>query len=63
MKLIGRKMVAGLEESMQNGVALRRLLQADSLEMPVQDPLGFTDHLAGDGGLIINALLQHGGWN
>jgi hypothetical protein len=29
--------------------------------MTVQDPLGFANHLAGDGGLIIDALLQHGG--
>jgi hypothetical protein len=27
--------------------------------MAVEDALGFADHLARDGGLIINALLQH----
>jgi hypothetical protein len=31
--------------------------------MAVQDVLGFADHLAGDGGLIIDAFLQHGEWN
>jgi hypothetical protein len=31
--------------------------------MAMKDLLGFADHLAGDGGLIIDALLQHGGWN
>jgi hypothetical protein len=30
--------------------------------MAVKNVLGFADHLAGDGGLIIDALLQHGGW-
>jgi hypothetical protein len=29
--------------------------------MAVKDVLGFADHLAGDGGLIIDALLQHAG--
>jgi hypothetical protein len=60
MQFIRGKMVAGFEEGAKNGVALRRLLQADALEMPVKDLLGFADHLAGDGGLIIDALLQHG---
>jgi hypothetical protein len=27
--------------------------------MLVEDVLGFADHLAGDGGLVIDALLQH----
>ena len=61
VKFIGGKMVAGFEESAENGVALRRLLQADTLEMAVKDLLGFANHLAGDGGLIIDAILQHGG--
>ena len=63
VKFVGGKMVAGFEEGAQDGVALRRLLQADALQMPVKDLLGFADHLAGDGGLIIDALLQHGAWN
>ena len=63
MKFVGGEMVAGFEESVQNGVALRGLLKPDVLEMAVKDLLGFADHLAGDGGLIIDALLQHGGWN
>jgi hypothetical protein len=29
----------------------------------VKDLLGLANHLAGDGGLIIDAVLQHGGWN
>ena len=63
MKLIGGKMVAGFEKRAQNGVALGGLLQANAFEMAVQDVLGFADHLAGDGGLIIDAFLQHGEWN
>ena len=63
MKFIGGKMVASFEEGVQNCVALRGLLQADVFEMAMKDLLGFADHLAGDGGLIIDALLQHGGWN
>jgi hypothetical protein len=31
--------------------------------MAMKDFLGFADHLAGDGGLIIDALLQHTCWN
>lgn len=54
-------MIAGFEEGAEHGVTLRHLLRADALEMPVKDLLEFTDHLAGDGGLIIDALLQHGG--
>ena len=63
MKLIGGKMVAGFKKRAQNGVALGGLLQADAFEMAVQDVLGFANHLAGDGGLIIDAFLQHGEWN
>jgi hypothetical protein len=59
VKLVGGKMVAGLEEGVENHVALRGLLQANTLQMAVQDLLGFANHLAGDGGLIIDAFLQH----
>ena len=63
MEFVGGEMVAGFQEGMQNGVALRRLLQANGLQVAMKNLLGFADHLAGDGGLIIDALLQHGGWN
>ncbi len=63
MELVGGKMVAGFEKGVQDGIALRRLFQAHGLQMAVQDLLGLANHLAGDGGLIIDALLQHGGWN
>jgi len=61
MEFVGGKMVASFEEGVQNGVALRGLLQANIFEVAVKDLLGFTDHLAGYGRLIIDALLQHGG--
>jgi hypothetical protein len=63
VQFVGGEMVAGFEEGMQNGVALLGLLQPDTLQMAVKNLLGFADHLAGDGGLIIDALLQHGGRN
>ncbi len=53
-------MVAGLEEGAENGVALRRLLQADAFEVLMEDVLRLADHLAGDRGLVIDAFLQHG---
>src|SRR5579863_5474389 len=56
-------MVAGLQESPQNSIPLPRLLQAHALQVLMQDLLGFTHHLAGDGRLIIDAVLQHGGRN
>src|SRR5271157_1865069 len=54
-------MVAGFQKSSQDGVPLAGLFQADLFQMAVQDVLGFAHHLARNGGLIIDALLQHGG--
>ena len=63
VQFVGGKMVAGFQKRAQDRVALRGLLQADTLQVPMKDFLGLADHLAGDGGLIIDALLQHVGWN
>jgi hypothetical protein len=63
VEFVGGEMVASLQKSVQDYVALRRLFQSDALQVAVKDFLGFADHLAGDGGLVIDALLQHGGWN
>ena len=63
VEFVGGEVIAGFEEGVQNGVALGGLFQANGLLVAVKDLLGFADHLAGDGGLIIDALLQHGGWN
>src|SRR4029077_9712904 len=60
MKLVGGEVIAGFEEGAEDGVALGRLFEADVLEMAVEDLLGFADHLPRDGGLVIDALLQHG---
>ena len=63
VEFVGGEVVAGFKESVQNGITLRRLFQANGLQVAVKDLLGFADHLAGDGGLIIDTLLQHGLWN
>lgn len=59
VEFVRREMVASFEESAQNRIALRRLLEADFLEMAVQNVLGLAHHLAREGGLIVDALLQH----
>ena len=61
VEFVGGKMVAGFEEGTEDGIALRSLLQADALKVAVKDFLGLAHHLAGEGGLIIDTLLQHGG--
>ena len=60
VKFVGGKMIAGLDKSAQDGIALCRLFQPDALQVAMKDLLGFADHLARDGGLIIDALLKHG---
>ena len=60
MKFVGGEMVAGFEEGTQDGVPLRGLLQADTLQMAMEDILGLANHLARNGGLIVDALLEHG---
>ena len=60
VELVGGEMIAGFKKAAQNGVALSSLLQTDALQVAVENVLGFADHLARDGGLIIDALLQHG---
>lgn len=60
MKFVGREMVAGFKESAQNRIALRRLLEANLLQMAVQNVLRLAHHLARQRGLIVDTLLQHG---
>src|SRR3954464_12066607 len=60
MEFVGRKMVARFEKRAQDCVALGRLFQPYTFEMAVKDLLRFTNHLSGNGGLVVNALLQHG---
>jgi hypothetical protein len=61
VEFVGGKMIAGFQEGVQDDVALSGLLQANALEVAMQDLLGLADHLAGDRGLIIDALVEHGG--
>jgi hypothetical protein len=59
VQFVGGEVIAGFEEGAEDGIALRGLLEADALEMLVKNTLSFPDHLQGDGGLVIDALLQH----
>lgn len=45
-KLVGGKMVTGLQEGAQDGVALVGVLQADALQMPIKDFLRLAHGLA-----------------
>ncbi len=56
VQFVGGEVVAGFEEGAQDGIALSGLLEADALEVAVEDVLGFAHHLAGDGGLVVDAL-------
>jgi hypothetical protein len=60
VQFVSREVLSGFEESSQDSVALRSMFQADPLQMPMQNLLRLTDHLGGDAGLVVNALLQHG---
>ncbi len=60
MKFIGGKVVAGFQKGAQNRVTLAGLFEADFFQVAMKNVLSFADHLAGDGGLVINAVLQHG---
>ena len=59
VQFVGREMFTSFQEGAQNGVALLGMFQSHALEMPMQDAFGLTDHLARDGGLIVNAFLHH----
>ena len=61
MEFVRRKMVTGFQKGAQNRIALRGLLQPHAFQVAVQNLLGLANHLAGESGLIINALLQHAG--
>ena len=61
-KFIGRKMLPRFQEGSQDGVPLLGVLQADALQVPMQNLLRLANHLARDAGLVVNALLQ-AGWH
>ena len=54
-------MLARFEKGLKDGIALLGVFEADALEMVVQHLPGFPHHLAGDGRLIVDASLKHGG--
>jgi hypothetical protein len=60
MEFFGGEMLSGFEETLQNGVALCRLLKPHALEMLAQDFLRLTQHLGRDYGMIVNTFVQHG---
>ena len=60
-ELVGREMFARFQKSVEDGVALGSVLKADALQVLVKNLLGFPDHLAGDAGLVVNALLRSRG--
>ena len=59
MKFFGGKVLAGLQEGSQNGIALGSLLETNALQMLVENTLRFTHHFARNGGLVIDTFLQH----
>jgi hypothetical protein len=61
MKFVGREVIASFKKSAEDGVPLRGLLEPDTLQMFMKDLLGFTDHLERDGGLVIDAFVEHVG--
>ena len=63
VELVGGEVLAGCKEGLQDGVALGGVLEADALEVLVQDALGFADHLGGDGRLVVDAFVQSGQWD
>jgi hypothetical protein len=58
VELVGGEVVGDLEEGAQDGVALFRVFQSDTLEVLVEDLFGFPQHL-GRNGTVVDAFLQH----
>src|SRR5262249_50190520 len=59
-KIVGGKMVAGIEERPQEGVARPGMLEADASQMLVKDVLGLAHGFARGRSVVVNASLQHG---
>jgi hypothetical protein len=60
MQFVGRKVLAGFQKRTQDGIALFRLLQPDTPEVPQEDPFSFADVLPRNRWLIVDSFLQHG---
>jgi len=61
MQLVCREMLARFQKRSQDRVALRRLLQANTFQMLVQDALSLAHHFGRDRRLVIDAFLEHAG--
>ncbi len=51
-------MLARFKKGLQDGVALLGMLEANLLQMLMEDLLSFPHHLPGDAGLIIDPFLK-----
>jgi hypothetical protein len=60
VEFVGGEVVASFEKRAENCVALASLLQANILQVAMKYVLGLADHLPREGGLIIDAFLEHG---
>jgi hypothetical protein len=59
VQLVDREMIAGFEKRSQDSVSLRGLFQPHTFEMLMKNILRLAHHLPRDGGLIVDAPLQH----
>lgn len=57
VQFIDGQMLVSFKKCPQDGAALPGLLQADPLQMPVEDFLSLADVLPRDGQMIVNSLL------
>jgi hypothetical protein len=51
--------LAGLDEGTEDGVALPGLLQADLLQVAMEDRLGLAHGFTRDHRMVVDPLLQH----
>src|SRR5919204_6201383 len=59
VQLLGGEVIARLEESTQDGVALLGVLETNFFKVAMEDVLSFADRLTRDRYLVVNAFLQH----
>src|SRR4051794_33919708 len=59
VELFGGEMIAGLEKSFEDGVALLGMLEADLFQVLMKDVGRLAEHLPREGRLIIDTFGQH----
>jgi hypothetical protein len=59
-QFVGGKVFPRFQEGAQDSVPLLSVLQANALQVPMEDLLSFPNHLTRDAGLIIDSFLQAG---